>query len=312
MPASKWCRTRSLHIFLTLFALFFICSSAAQQAPAAPKFVVVKPVANMYRQPSEDAGVISQAIYATNVISAEEQNTSTLPGWVKVRTPDDYAGWMQTSTLRPLAEKAYATEGSVVRVAQFSANIYREPDVTLHAPLVTAPWESRLEVLDEKVADGSRWLKVYLPDDRIGFVQSGDVSANFSGLTIEQTIALARKFLGVTYTWGGASSFGYDCSGFMQMLVRQRGALMPRDAYMQAAWSGVVAVERKDLQPGDLLYFGSRPDKITHTGMYIGNGEFIHDTTHTHPVIQISRLDDMPWTKLLVAARRLKMEAPKK
>jgi cell wall-associated NlpC family hydrolase len=46
--------------------------------------------------------------------------------------------------------------------------------------------------------------------------------------------------------------------------------------------------------------------KVTHTGMYIGNGEFIHDTTHERPMVQISRLNDEPWTKLLVAARRVK------
>jgi cell wall-associated NlpC family hydrolase len=75
---------------------------------------------------------------------------------------------------------------------------------------------------------------------------------------------------------------------------------------VQAAWSGLIAVERKDLQPGDLLYFGGSMAKITHTGMYLGNGEFIHDTTHDHPGVQISRLDDAPWTTLLVAARRVK------
>ena len=90
------------------------------------------------------------------------------------------------------------------------------------------------------------------------------------------------------------------------MLVRQRGILMPRDADVQAVWSGVVPVERKDLHPGDLLFFGDSLAKITHTGMYIGGGEFIHDTTHEHPGVQISRLDDMPWTKLLVASRRVK------
>jgi cell wall-associated NlpC family hydrolase len=40
--------------------------------------------------------------------------------------------------------------------------------------------------------------------------------------------------------------------------------------------------------------------------MYIGNGEFIHDTTNTRPMVQISRLDDQPWTRLLVACRRAK------
>jgi cell wall-associated NlpC family hydrolase len=138
------------------------------------------------------------------------------------------------------------------------------------------------------------------------YVEQGNVSANVAPLTIDQMIQLARRFLGITYTWGGVSSYGYDCSGFTQMLVRQRGIVMPRDAGVQASWSGVAQVERKDLQPGDLLFFGGSQASITHTGMYIGNGEFIHDTTNTHPEVQISKLDDMPWTKLLVAARRVK------
>jgi len=125
-------------------------------------------------------------------------------------------------------------------------------------------------------------------------------------LSIEETLQLARKFLGITYTWGGVSSFGFDCSGFTQMLIRQRGIEMPRDADLQAGWTGVTPVDRKDLQPGDLLFFGSSASRITHTGMYLGQGEFIHDTTHDHPGVQISRLDDRPWTKLLVAARRVK------
>ena len=75
---------------------------------------------------------------------------------------------------------------------------------------------------------------------------------------------------------------------------------------MQAEWSGVSEVQRADLQAGDLLFFGENAKHITHTGMYIGNGEFIHDTTHEHPMVQISKLDDKPWTNILVAARRVK------
>jgi len=161
-------------------------------------------------------------------------------------------------------------------------------------------------VLSDRVADGDRWLEVRLPDGSTGFVQRGDVSSDFTPLTVEQTIDVAKKFLGVTYTWGGTSDFGFDCSGFMQMLMRQRGIIMPRDAGLQAAWSGVTPVERNNLQPGDLLFFGSGPDHITHTGMYIGNGQFIHDTVHEHPGVQISVLNDDPWTTSLVAARRSK------
>jgi cell wall-associated NlpC family hydrolase len=90
------------------------------------------------------------------------------------------------------------------------------------------------------------------------------------------------------------------------MLCRRRGITIPRDAQPQADWSGAVPVERRNIEPGDLLYFGRSDRKITHTGMYIGNGEFIDATTNGKPIVQIDRLDEAPWTTLFVAARRLK------
>jgi gamma-D-glutamyl-L-lysine dipeptidyl-peptidase len=119
-------------------------------------------------------------------------------------------------------------------------------------------------------------------------------------------LALSRKFLGLPYTWGGTSSYGYDCSGFVQMLERRRGILMPRDAQPQADWSGVEPVDRKNLEPGDLLYFGSSAKHITHTGMYLGEGKFINATTHLTPMVRIDDLNEEYWTRLLVAARRVK------
>ena len=62
----------------------------------------------------------------------------------------------------------------------------------------------------------------------------------------------------------------------------------------------------KICKPGDLLFFGSAADHITHTGMYIGEGKFINVTTWIHPVAQICDLGDPHWTRLLVACRRLK------
>ena len=280
-------------------------SSAPSPSPAAvltkADYVVVKPVVNMYRKPTQTSDVVSQAIYGSNAIRIAGKWH-----WVHIRTDDGYTGWVQSSGLLKFKGAPYATSGDVVRVSDLSANLYLEPDVTKHAPLLTLPWQSRLEALPDKVDEHNRWRKVRLPDGQLAFVQNGDVSSDFTPLTIDQTIAAAKKFLGVTYTWGGSSDFGFDCSGFTQMLMRLRGIVMPRDADLQAAWSGVVPVERKDLQPGDLLFFGERADHITHTGMYIGNGEFIHDTTHEHPGVQISVLDEQPWTKLLVACRRPK------
>jgi SH3-like domain-containing protein len=287
-------------------ALLLLSFAVAQQpatAPtpaAAPGYVVIVPVANMYSGPSEDTDVVSQAIYASNVQVVEDKGE-----WIRVRTADNYTGWARAKDMKKLSGAAYGEDGTTVAVNGLSANIYREQSVTKHAPIVTVPFDTR--VVAEIPADPTvRWLRVTLPDGRNGYIQSGDVTMASKKLSIPETIDLAKKFLGVTYTWGGTSSFGYDCSGFMQMLMKQRGYLMPRDANIQASWTGVVPVERKDLQPGDLLYFGSSPEKITHTGMYIGDGKFINDTTHTRPAVQIDDLNDPYWTKLLVAQRRVK------
>ncbi|WP_263355115.1 C40 family peptidase [Acidicapsa acidisoli] len=273
----------------------------AQESVPHPNFVVAKPVINMFAKAEDNSEVISQTIYGTDVATLEKH-----ADWYNIRTADGYTGWVEASGLKALDAGTYAPDDRLVRVAGLSVNIYRDPDVTTHAPVLQLPWEARLELTSEKRDRSSRWLQVRLVDGQTAWVQQGDVAQDVSPLTIDEMLQLARRFLGITYTWGGVSSFGFDCSGFTQMLERQRGIIMPRDADIQAAWSGVTAVERKDLQPGDLLFFGGSTGKITHTGMYIGGGQFIHDTTHEHPGVQISRLDDMPWTKILVAARRVK------
>ncbi len=288
---------------LTLTILFlFTAIPTGLLAQQATEFIVKVPVADMHSTPSDDSDVVSQAILSSEVTVLEINGN-----WAKVRTNDQYTGWMQ---LRDLVAKngagLYAGSTKMAQVTSLFANIYRETDVTKHQPLLTAPFESRLAVLDEMTADGDRWLKVQLPYGGVGFVQRGDITLKPKVLTIPESIELAKRFLGLPYFWGGRSSYGYDCSGFTQMLVRSRGIIMPRDADIQAAWSGVVPVKREELQAGDLLFFGSAPDHITHTGMYIGNGEFIHATVHDHPVVQISRLDDQPWTRILVASRRVK------
>jgi len=268
-------------------------------AMAGSNAVVLQPVANMYSRASVDADVVSQAIYGANVGVLEEKD-----GWAHIRTADAYTGWTPLSSL--IEAKPYAEGGNAVEVESLFAHVYREASVTRHAPLLTIPFESKLEVAAEPQGE-SRWFQVRLPDDRAGWVQAGDVSRHPKKLTIPEMLEFSRRFLGLPYTWGGTSSFGYDCSGFSQMLQRRRGILMPRDAQPQAEWDGVKAVERREeLQPGDLLYFGSSPKKITHTGVYLGDGKFINATTHETPMVRIDDLNDSNWTKVLVAMRRVK------
>jgi cell wall-associated NlpC family hydrolase len=305
---------------LALLALFCV---PAVYAGSSTQIVVV-PVASMYSHPSDQSDVVSQAIYGSNVTLLTAHGE-----WCRIQTSDHYKGWVPSRQLRLVQSgEGYATAGVIVQVQSLFANLYREPDVTRHKPVLTIPYEARLEVIpddtdsketDEKSQKASKptkalpqtktpdgWLQVRLPDKRSAWIQATDVVSDPKPLSIPESIDLAKRFLGMPYLWGGTSSFGFDCSGFTQMLLRARGFNMPRDADQQAAWTGLIAVDRKDLQPGDLLFFGSSPHKITHTGLYIGDGQFIQSTTAGHPVIQISRLDDQPWTQLLVASRRVK------
>jgi len=272
--------------------------------------VVVVPVANMYSKPTEKADVVSQAIYGSNVKLLVARGE-----WSRIETPDRYRGWTPSRYLRiVLAGDGYATAGPTVQVESLFANVYAETDVTKHKPVITLPFETRLEVTPDspkisakEKASHEGWLHIHLAGMTMAWIQASDVVADPKPLTIPESIELAKRFLGLPYLWGGRSSYGFDCSGFTQMLVRARGINMPRDADLQAAWKGVDRIARGDLQAGDLLFFGRSEKDITHTGMYIGDGQFIHDTTHGHPVIQIGRIDDEPWTHLLVACRRVKL-----
>ena len=104
--------------------------------------------------------------------------------------------------------------------------------------------------------------------------------------------------------------FGQFAQGYVESKGHASGDDLERlveIAQPQADWDGVAPVDsQQDLQPGDLLYFGSGPNKITHTGIYMGEGRFINATTHEKPMIRIDSLSDPYWSKILVAMRRVK------
>ena len=114
----------------------------------------------------------------------------------------------------------------------------------------------------------------------------------------------AMGFLGVRYKRGGNSAeTGFDCSGFVRAIYEQTvGLLLPRRADQQAATTTVI--DKKELQPGDLVFFNTMRRAFSHVGIYVGDGKFIHSPRSGSEV----RVEDMRqtyWQRRFDGARRV-------
>lgn len=98
-------------------------------------------------------------------------------------------------------------------------------------------------------------------------------SANF--LNVNQIEIHAKEFLNVPYLWSGRSFFGLDCSGFIQLLYKNHGINLPREAHQQAE-KGEVLSFVEECKAGDLAFFENDEGAITHVGMMLSTHQIIH------------------------------------
>jgi cell wall-associated NlpC family hydrolase len=117
-------------------------------------------------------------------------------------------------------------------------------------------------------------------------------------------VLTAMGFLGVPYRRGGNTvETGFDCSGFVRAMYEQTvGLILPRRANEQAA--ATQTIDRKDLQPGDLVFFNTMRQAFSHVGIYVGDNKFIHSPK---PGAQV-RVEDMGvsyWARRFDGARRV-------
>lgn len=253
------------------------------------EFYVSTPIAIMRQEPSDRTQVVSQALFSELVELVDEASQ-----WVKIRTRiDDYQGWVNKTNLCASQEPYGRDPARVVIVDRLAAHLYVVQD-TVYGPLMTLPFESRLELADPQHTTNQRWIQVILPDRSQAYIQRGDVRSTPYQMNREEVCLFAERFLGLPYTWGGRSSFGYDCSGFVQMLYRQMGVFLPRDAKDQAGWAGLSPADKP--QPADLIFFGHDPQAIQHVGLALGDDRFIHATVAENaPYIRVSHLSSPEW-----------------
>lgn len=115
-------------------------------------------------------------------------------------------------------------------------------------------------------------------------------------------VSVAQNYMGVPYVWGGTSPSGFDCSGFTQYVFRQCGYSINRTA--DAQYSNGSYVSYDNLQAGDLVFFANTysASGITHVGIYIGGGQFIHAANGG---VKISSLSESYYSSRYYGARRI-------
>lgn len=170
------------------------------------------------------------------------------------------------------------------------------------------------------------WQKIALSNGRVGWVRrdmlglplakksTSSSQKSIASKTTTHTVSAeacsnsvintALSYQGARYSYGGLSSRGFDCSGFVKYVYQKHGVNLPHNAAAQ--YSHGKPVSKNELQPGDLVFFRTGRGKgINHVGIYIGNGKFIHASSAGRRV-RIDSLNEGYYKARFVGARRIK------
>ena len=115
-------------------------------------------------------------------------------------------------------------------------------------------------------------------------------------------ISTALSFRGIPYRNGGSDPSGFDCSGFVQYVYAMHGTGLPRDVHNQYRIGREV--DRKDVKPGDLVFFETVSRGASHVGLAIGSDEFVHAPS-SRGVVRVEKLSASYWASRFVGARRV-------
>lgn len=180
---------------------------------------------------------------------------------------------------------------SVIAIASFNA----EADTTAVSTKSVVLNTAELKVNKVIVAPKKEVVTSRVKTQNSSFnISRGSTSSN-------EVVNYAYNFLGKPYVYGASGPNAFDCSGLTSYVFRQLGVNLPRTSSSQFGVG--MKVSRENLQPGDLVFFNTY-SSISHVGIYIGGGEFIHASSTGKPVM-ISNLNEGYYNSRYAGARRV-------
>jgi len=253
--------------------------------------VVTISVASIRSEPREAAELATQATLGTPLRIYKREGL-----WCLVQTPDQYISWADVGAITWMKAGQYAVWQQSPKVIYLQPNGYSYTEASTASQIVSdLVGGAILRLVEEE----NNFLKVAYPDGREAFVAKTEAQPYptwLSALKVneESLIGTAKRMMGLPYLWGGTSFKAVDCSGFTKTIFFMNGMIIPRDASQQVHTGKLVDISQgfAQLRPGDLLFFGKAttditPERVTHVGMWLGNNEFIHASSH----VRISSVD---------------------
>lgn len=203
--------------------------------------------------------------------------------WARVRLhADGYTGWVSRNQIAETMLDGMAAWIELPKVTpkRFIVPLYASAD-TASDRVGEFLFLTSLPVVKKE----KKFTQLLLPGGSAAWAETSMLTAPTeppSAFSSERIIDTARKFLGISYVWGGRSVKGFDCSGFTQTVFRLNGIELPRDASLQWKTGADAGTKYQEFAEGDLLFFGPSDERITHVAISMGEGSFIHESGDVH------------------------------